>query len=38
MPIKPVLFNTEMVRAILEGRKSCTKRIVKPQQLIRMKF
>lgn len=29
MAIKPILLNTEMVRAILEGRKSCTRRINK---------
>mgnify|MGYP002772908997 CR=1 FL=1 len=29
MAIKPILMNTEMVRAILDGRKNCIRRVIK---------
>ncbi len=36
MAIKPILFNTKMVRANLDGRKACTRRLVNPRQFMGM--
>ncbi len=35
---KPLLFNTEMVKAILDGRKTVTRRVIKPQPVLNNGF
>ncbi len=36
--MKPILLNTEMVRALLEGRKRVTRRAIKPPALDKLVF
>lgn len=36
--MKPILFNTDMVRALLEGRKTVTRRVIRPQPLSKLAY
>lgn len=35
---KPILFNTEMVKAVLDDRKTVTRRVIKPQPMGNMSY
>ena len=36
--VLPILFNTEMVKSILDNRKSCTRRILAPKEELEKKW
>ena len=38
MSVKPIIFSTPMVKALLEGNKNITRRVIKPQPKCRLSY